>query len=139
MSEIIAVHGRGAFPGVAEGQALVGPNTVPGWGDVFDLESGAVLEVGNPIQGQSIKGRVLILNGSRGSTGFATQFHRVRVAGVGPLALVFPRMDSRLGATCAVSKVPAVTDLERDIFALVQSGDRVRVDGDHGLVQIYKP
>ncbi len=105
----------------------------------FDLETGAVNEVGNPLRGRSIKGKVLVLNGSRGSTGFATQFHRARVRGVGPLALVFPRTDSRLGATCAVLRVPAVTDLEEDIFRLVASGDTVRVDGDRGLVEIYKP
>ncbi len=139
MRETVIVRGRGAFPGVAEGVALVGPNTVPGWGDVFDLETGAVLEVGNPIYGESIKGKILILNGSRGSTAFATQFHRARVAGIGPIALVFPRIDSRIGAACVVSRVPAVTDLDRDIFQLVKSGDRVRVDADRGVVEIYSP
>lgn len=113
-------------------------NSVPGWGDVFDLETGSICEVDNPARGMSIKGKVLILNGSRGSTGFATQFHRVRVADVGPSALVFPRTDSRLGATCAVLRVPAVTDLEEDIFRLVRSGDRVTVDGDRGIVEIFK-
>lgn len=137
MKEVVIVRGRGAFPGVAEGLALVATNTVPGWGDVFDLETGAVLEVGNPIYGESIKGKVLILNGSRGSTAFATQFHRARVAGVGPIALVFPQIDSRIGAACVVSRVPAVTDLDQNIFQLVKSGDRVRVDADRGVVEIY--
>jgi len=135
--KVITVRGRGAFPGVAEGLALVGPKTVPGW-DAFDINTGAVLEPGNPLFGQSIKGKVLILNGSRGSTGFGTQFLKVRVAGVGPIALVFPRVDSRIGAACVVAKVPAVTDLEEDIFKLVRSGDWVCVDGDQGLVHIRR-
>jgi len=136
--DVITISGRGAFPGVVEGEALVAPCSVPGWGDVFDLKTGAVRESGNPIEGQSVKRKVLILNGSRGSTGFATQFHRLRVSGVGPLALVFPRTDSRLGATCVVLGVPAVTDLKEDIFELVSSGDRVKVDGDRGIVEIRK-
>lgn len=138
MSDVVTVRGRGAFPGIVAGEALVGTHSVPGWGDVFDLQTGTVCEVDNPIRGLSIKGKVLILNGSRGSTGFATQFHRARVAGVGPVALVFPRTDSRLGATCAVLRVPAVTDLQEDIFRLVTTGDRVEVDGDRGLVHIFK-
>ena len=135
--QIVTVRGRGAYPGIAEGMALVGPDTVPGW-DAFDPETGAVLEPGNPLFGLSIKGKVLILSGSRGSTGFGTQFLKARVAGVGPIAMVFPRVDSRIGTACVVAKVPVVTDLEDDIFKLVRSGDWVRVDGDKGLVHIRR-
>jgi uncharacterized protein len=131
----VIVRGRGAFPGVAEGIALVGIKTVPGW-DAFDPQTGTILEQGNPLFGQTIKGKVLILNGSRGSTGFGTQFLKARIAGVGPIAMVFPRIDSRLGTACVVAKVPVVTDLEQNIFELVKSGDWVRVDGNQGLVTI---
>lgn len=137
MSDVITIVGRGAFPGVAEGEALVGPNSVPGW-DTFDMETGAVTEHGNALEGQSVKGKVLILNGSRGSTGWATQFHKIRVAGFEPIAMVFPRIDSRVGVACVVTRVPVVTDLDRDIFALVRSGDWVRVDGDRGIVEIRR-
>lgn len=137
MSHPIVIRGRGAFPGVAEGEALVSLDSVPGWGVAFDMHTGAISEPGNSLYGQSVKGRVLILNGSRGSTGFATQFHRIRVAGVGPIGLVIPRIDSRTGVVCVVSQVPAVADLDQDIFPLVRTGDRVRVDGDRGTVQIW--
>jgi len=55
---------------------------------------------------------------------------------VGPIALVIPRIDSRTGVACVVSRVPAVTDLQDDILALVRDGDWVRVDGDRGIVEI---
>lgn len=136
MSEIIRITGRGAYPGMAEGPAVLGNNSVPGWGNVFDLATGEVREAGNPLDGLSIKSNVLILNGSRGSTAFATQFHRVRVAGVAPVALVIPRIDSRTAATCVVLRIPAVTDLEDDIFSLVKLGDWVRVNGTEGVIEI---
>ena len=134
MSQVL--QGRGAYPGVAEGEALVSHDSVPGWGVAFDLRTGTINEPGNSLYGQSVKGKVLVLNGSRGSTGFATQFHRLRVAGVAPLALVVPRIDSRTGVTCVVLKVPAVTDLAEDIFARIRNGDWIRVDGDLGTVEI---
>jgi predicted aconitase with swiveling domain len=137
MRETRTIAGRGVYPGVAEGEALVGLNGVPGW-DAFDLQTGAVKELGNPLHGHSIKGKVLILNGSRGSTGYSTQFHCARVAGVGPIAMVFPRIDARIASSCVVARVPAVTDLDADIFALVNSGDWVRVDGDRGLIEIVQ-
>jgi predicted aconitase with swiveling domain len=139
VSSIIVVRGRAAYPGVAQGEVIISHDSIPGWGVAFDLETGAIIEPGNSLYGQSIKGKVLILNGSRGSTGFATQFHKVRVAGVGPIALIIPRIDSRTGVTCVVSRVPAVTDLEEDILRIARSGDRVTVDGDQGIVRIDRP
>ena len=135
MSSSVMVRGRGIVPGTVAGMALVGPTSVPGW-NAFDLSSGIVLEKGNVLCGQSIRERVLILNGARGSTAWATQFHQARVAGVGPAALVFPRVDSRVANACIVSQVPTVADLERDIFQIVNSGDWVSVDGDEGVVII---
>jgi len=55
---------------------------------------------------------------------------------VGPAALVFPKMDSRTGVTAAVLNIPVVTDLDRDPFELIKTGDHVRVDGDRGTVEI---
>jgi len=138
MTDAIVIKGRGAYPGIAEGEALLCMDSVPGWGVAFDTRTGAIDEPGNSLYGQSVKGKVLILNGSRGSTAFATQFHRIRVAGVGPIALVIPRIDSRTGVVCVVSRVPAVTDLESDIFSVVQNGDWLRVDGDAGSILIAR-
>jgi hypothetical protein len=35
-------------------------------------------------------------------------------------------------------RVPTVTDLDGDPLALIATGDWVRVDGDRGLVEIWK-
>jgi predicted aconitase with swiveling domain len=137
MKDRVAIRGRGAYPGVAQGEAVVCRDSIAGWGPVLELKTGVITEPGNPAEGLTIRGKVLILNGSRGSTGFATQFHKAKVAGVGPLALVIPRIDSRTGVTCAILQVPAVTDLEEDVFAIVSQGDWIVVDGDKGQIEIF--
>jgi predicted aconitase with swiveling domain len=98
------------------------------------METGIVTEVGNFAYGLTIHKKVLILNGSRGSTGFATQFLKLRVRGISPVALVIPRIDSRTGVTCAILQIPTVTDLESDIFTQISHGDWIVVDGDQGRV-----
>jgi predicted aconitase with swiveling domain len=37
-----------------------------------------------------------------------------------------------------VSHVPAVTDLDRDPFEVISTGDLIRVDGDRGEVVITR-
>ena len=131
----IVIRGRGALGGVAEGPALISRRTITGWGGV-DIATGIVKEPGHPLKGLSLKESILILEGSRGSNGWSIFFHAAQVAGFGPAALVFPRLDSRTAVTAAVLNVPLVTDLDADPFGLIQIGDRVRVDGNRGLVEV---
>jgi predicted aconitase with swiveling domain len=135
--EPIVIRGRGALGGVAEGPALISRRTVTGWGGI-DIRTGKVKEPGHPLEGMSLKGSILILEGSRGSNGWSIFFHAAQVAGFGPAALVFPHLDSRTAVTAAVLNVPMVTDLEGDPFALINVGDRVRVDGDRGVLTVIK-
>ena len=135
--EPIVIRGRGALGGVAEGPALISRRTITGWGGV-DVRTGKVKEPGHPLDGMSLKGSVLILEGSRGSNGWSIFFHAAQVAGFGPAALVFPHLDSRTAVTAAVLNVPMLTDLEDDPIALISVGDRVRVDGDRGVLTVIK-
>ena len=133
----IILKGRGAVKGVAEGVALVSRETIQGWNGID--KNGTVIEKGHPFEGWNIKNAVLVLPGAKGSNGWSIHFHSTKVAGVGPAALIFPKMDSRTGVTAAVLNVPVVTDLNDDPFELIKTGDRVRVDGDQGIVEILAP
>ena len=127
--------GRGAISGIACGPAMISRQTITGW-DGIDIHTGVVKEPGHPLQGRSIKGSILILDGSKGSNGWSIFFHAAQVSGCGPAALVFPRLDSRTAVTAAVLDVPTITDLEADIFALIRPGERLRVDGGAGTIEV---
>ena len=53
-----------------------------------------------------------------------------RLAGVAPIAMVFNVMTTKAALGAVVMRIPAVTDLDRDPLDLIETGDRVRVDGD---------
>ncbi len=138
MMPAIVIRGRGALGGLAEGPALISRRTIGGWGGV-DIRTGRIKEPGHPLEGLNLKGNILILEGSHGSNGWSIFFHAAQVAGFGPASLVFPRLDSRTAVTAAVLNLPLVTDLETDPFDLIRVGDRVRVDGDRGLIAVIHP
>lgn len=127
--------GRGAIGGKATGPALISRKTIIGWGGI-DIFSGIVLEKGHPLEGMSIKDSILILDGSKGSNGWSLFFHSAQVAGFGPAALVFPKLDSRTAVTAAVLNVPLVTDISDEIFDVIKINDTVTVDGDNGVVHL---
>ena len=138
MKTIERIKGRGAIGGVAEGPALISRRTIIGWGGI-DIYTGEVIEKGHPLEGMSIKDRILVLDGSRGSNGWSLFFHAAQVSGCGPAGLVFPTLDSRTAVTAAVLNIPTVTDLKVDIFDRVALGDPLRIDGDTGMISLLAP
>ncbi|SCM81832.1 conserved hypothetical protein [uncultured Sporomusa sp.] len=129
---------RGAIRGVAEGEALVCPESIQGWAGVSDT-TGEIIERGHAEEGQNINGRILVLPCSKGSNGWSCHFHSAMRAGFIPAGWVFTKMDSRAGVAAVVLGVPAVADFEDvDPCEVIKSGDWVRVDGNTGTVEVTR-
>jgi predicted aconitase with swiveling domain len=132
------LKGRPAYRGVAEGEALVCPESIQGWAGVDDL-TGIIIERGHSQYGRCIAGKVLVLPCSKGSNGWSGHFHSAAVAGKSPAAWVFSRIDPRSGVAAAVLEIPTVCDFEgEDPCDVIKTGDWVRVDGDTGVVSITR-
>ena len=133
----IVLTGRKVVGGVAEGEALVTRDTISGWGGVNAM-TGTVIESRHELRGQSFAGKILVFPGAKGSSGWSAVFHMAPLAGKAPLAMVFNVMTTKAALGSVVMRIPAVTDLDRDPLDLIETGDRVRVDGDRGTVEIWK-
>lgn len=133
----LVLRGRGLGGGVAEAEALVTREAISGWGGVEPRE-GRVIESRHELVGQSFAGRVLVFPGAKGSSGWSGMFHMARLLGSAPAALVFTTMNTKIALGVVVTHVPAVTDLEEDPFALIRTGDLVRVDGDRGEIRVTR-
>lgn len=137
MDGALILTGRGIVGGKAEGRALVFDISVQG-NCAFDMETGLIIQHGHPLEGKNISGKVLVMEGGRGSTGWSCRLHATVVSGVGPCAMIFPRMDSRTAAGAVMATVPVVADLDRNPFEIIETGDMVLVDGTRGLVMCKK-
>lgn len=134
---IIILHGRKVVGGNAEGEALVTRQTISGWGGV-DAMDGRIIETRHELHGQSFKDKVLVFRGAKGSSGWSAVFHNARLAGAAPRAMIFNEMTTKVALGAVVARVPSVTDLDQDPLAIIETGDWVKVDGDRGVVEIFK-
>src|SRR4249919_1169334 len=137
MSETITLRGRKVVGGRAEGEALVTHDTVPGWGGVNPTQ-GVITEVRHELRGVSFAGKILVCPGAKGSSGWSAMYHTARLAGTAPKALVFNDMTTKIALGAVVMRIPSVTDLDRDPFEIIETGDWVTVDGDNGTVEVLK-
>ena len=131
------LQGRTVVGGIAEGEALVTSDAIPGWGGI-DPKSGTVIETRHELRGLSFKDKILVCRGAKGSSGWSSMFHTCRLAGSAPKALVFTEMTTKIALGAVVMNIPAVTDFDENPLLIVKTGDWLRVDGDRGVVTVSR-
>ncbi len=137
MGETIEIRGKGVVAGRAEGEALVADATLSFWGEV-DAVTGKIIAVGHPLEGESLKDRVLVIRSTKGSSGTPMILNLAQLEGQAPAAFVNVEVDGLAALGCIVNEIPMMSDLEENPFDHISTGDRVVVDADAGIVTITK-
>ena len=131
------IKGRVVTSGkIVQGEAFLSKELLNGWNGM-DPATGTIIQKNHANSGKSIAGKVFVLAGARGSTGFSAQFHAAKMYGTGPIAMIIGKLDARSASAAIVSDIPVITDLEEDIFQFIQDGDEVQVDCIKGEITIY--
>lgn len=133
----IVLRGRGVVDGVAEGEAFVTSQTISGFGGI-DPMTGTITERRHEMVGKSFAGKVLVFRGAKGSSGWASNFQTARLAGAGPVAVIFNELTTKMALGAVVMRVPAMTDLDQDPLQVIRNGDWVKVDADRGIVEVSR-
>ncbi len=137
MPEKTVIRGRRIAGGTAEGEALVADAMLSFWGEV-DPVKGTVIAVGHPLEGCALRGKVLVIRSTKGSSATPMVLGLCKLEGNAPAAFVNVEADCLAALGCIVHGVPMVADLDADPFPLIRTGDHVRVDADAGTVEITR-
>lgn len=131
------LRGRGIVAGVVEGEALVSHETISGFGGI-DPSKGTIIEPRHELFGVCFTDKILIFPGAKGSSGWSGFFQSTRLMGTAPRAMVFNVMTTKAVLGAIVTRIPTVVECAPDPVATIETGDRVRVDGDRGVVTILR-
>lgn len=132
------LRGRTIVPGVVEGEALVSHETISGWGGI-DPAKGTIIERRHELFGVCFTGKILVFPGAKGSSGWASFFQSTRLLGTAPIGMIFTVVTTKAALGAVVTRVPAISELDRDPVEVIRTGDRLRLDADHGLVEVLAP
>jgi predicted aconitase with swiveling domain len=121
----LKLKGRVIYGGKAEGRALVSSSPMSFYGGV-NPDTGEVVERGHELQGQSVKGRVLVFPSGKGSTVGSYVLYRLAKNGVAPCAMINAKCETIVAVGAIISEIPCVDKID---VRKIKSGARVRVDG----------
>jgi len=128
-------QGRSICAGMAEGEALVTKQGISFWGGV-DPDTGVITEVGHELYGQEMAGKGLVLPALKGSAGGMWIMIRLAMNKRGPQAIIVPRGDTILVGAVIMGEIPTIDSLPDDVFEMIRSGDRLKVDGTKGTMEV---
>ena len=117
-------------PGTAEGEALVSRQPINFYSGV-DPATGVVIERGHELEGECVKGKILVFPHGSGSTVGSYVIYALKENSVAPLAMVNERTDLVVAAGCIFALIPCVDGVKVSQF---RKGERILVDAERGYI-----
>ncbi|KUO71807.1 MAG: hypothetical protein APF77_17000 [Clostridia bacterium BRH_c25] len=129
------IKGRKVIGGKAKGEALVTSEPICFLGGI-DVKTGQVTEIGHPLYGKSIAGKILVFPTGKGSTGGSYLIYEATSNGVGAAAMINYNVEQVTAIGCIMAEIPLIDQPELDPIKLIKDGDLVEVDADAGTITI---
>ena len=133
----IVLKGRCISKGKGEGEALVSREPISFVGGV-DPDTGRVVERGHELEGEVIKGKVLIFPHGKGSTAGSWIVYAVSKRGTAPSAIINREAEPIVATGAVIGNIPMLDRVDPDPFSVIETGDFVRVDADNGIIEVEK-
>jgi len=126
---------KGIGPKVT-GEALVADDNFSARYDLDRLK-GIFSRPQHKLAGQSYKGKILVLNTSKGGVASAWMLYEMKSRGIAPKAILFNNANTILAQGAALADMTMCDRFEDgDVTTFIQSGQIVEVDPDAGTVTI---
>ena len=129
--------GRIVNHGKAEGEAIVSKTPFSFLGEL-DPATGRIPSPSHVLYGQSIRDKIFVCPTGKGSSVGPGVAYVAKKAGNMPKAMIITEVEPVLAAAILTADIPAVDKLDHDPLEVIQTGDFVRVDADHGVVEVIK-
>lgn len=139
----VLISGRSRVGGQVEAEAIV--SRLPfGFWQGLDPQTGLVIDQRHDLIGQSLKDKIFVYPYGRGSTGTPGIFLEAVRNKVAPVAIINLNSEPMIQVCALLAKsffgksIPVLDGLEKNPIETIKTGDRVKIDGYAGTVEILR-
>jgi predicted aconitase with swiveling domain len=125
------LKGRIIFKGKATGEALVTEMPISFYGGV-DPNTGIVTEKGHQLNGQNVKGKILVFPQGKGSTVGSYTLYRMKKNGVAPAGMINKECETIIAVGAIISEIPCIDKVD---VSKIKTGDEVSIE--YNTVNIF--
>ncbi len=128
------MKGRTISPGKVEGVAIVSSEPIGFYGGI-DAKTGIVIEKNHPLEGQSVKDKILVFPCGKGSTVGSYVIYGLRKNCVAPLGIVNKETETIVATGVILAGIPCIDKID---ISKIKTGDRLILDATKAIVYIKK-
>ena len=121
--------------GKAEGEAVVYNGPFAFLGDL-NPATGEISLPRHPLEGTSLINKVFVFTTGKGSSGCDFAAWAAKKNGNAPVAIICMESEPVLSGAVIATEIPAVDRPEKDVLALIKTGDYVKLDATSGIIEI---
>ena len=126
------MKGRIISPGKVKGLAIVTDEPIGFYGS-FDLKTGKMIEKGHPLEGKSIKDKILVFPCGKGSTVGSYVIYGLKKNGVAPAGIINKETETIVATGVILAGIPCVDQIDID---KIKDGDNILLNAEDGNVEI---
>lgn len=120
------LKGRIIYKGKGEGEALVTSMPISFYGGV-DPNTGVVIEKGHELQGESVKGKILVFPQGKGSTVGSYTLYRMKKNGAAPAGMINRECETIVAVGAIISEIPCVDKVD---ISKIKTCDKISIEND---------
>ena len=128
------MKGRMISPGKVEGEAIVSSEPIGFYGGI-DIKTGIVIEKGHPLEGKSVKDKILVFPCGKGSTVGSYVIYGIKRNGVAPAGIINKETETIVATGVILAGIPCIDQIDVD---KIKNGDAIILDADNSEVKIKK-
>lgn len=119
--------------GIAEGEVLLSQDPILFYHT--DPATGMITERGHCLEGISVKGKILVFPGGKGSSVVQMDgMYKLEQHGAAPLAFIVREPDTVLVSSAIIMELPMVDRVDPAFYNTIQNGDRIRIDTGRRII-----
>ena len=102
-----------------------------------DPKTGVVTEVGHALEGVSVKDKILVFPGGKGSSVVQMDgLYKLELNGAAPLGFIVREPDTVLVSTAIIMEIPMVDHVEDEFYNAVKTGDQIEINASEELAAV---
>lgn len=104
-----------------------------------DPKTGVVTEAGHALEGVSVKDKILVFPGGKGSSVVQMDgLYKLELNGAAPLGFIVREPDTVLVSTAIIMEIPMVDRVEDEFYNAVKTGDQIEINADEETITLIE-
>ncbi len=121
--------------GLVTGNVIISHDPLSFLGGV-NPQTGNITDGDHDLYQQNISGKILVIPSGKGSTVGSYVIFQMAKSKTAPLAIIALEAEPIIATGAIMASIPMVDHPEENILKILKEGDLVKVDANHGIIEI---